>query len=65
MLDPAARVRMGRVFLGFSVLMLAVAAVVGFGIVPVAPSGRWLLAGALGVAGVLEAFIGQRFMGKR
>jgi hypothetical protein len=56
---------MGWVFLGFSVLMLAVAAVVGFGIVPVAPSVRWLLAGALGVAGVLEALIGQRCMGKR
>ena len=44
--------------------MLVVAVVFGFGIVPVAPSVRWLLAGALGAAGVLEAIIGLRFMGE-
>ena len=64
MLDPAARARMGRVFLASGAVMLAVAAVFGFGVIPVAPSVRWLLTGALGAAGVLEAIIGVRFLGE-
>ena len=64
MLDQAGRARMGRVLLASGAVMLAVAAVFGSGVIPVAPSVRWLLAGALGAAGVLETIIGLRFMGE-
>jgi len=54
---------MGRVLLAFGAVMLAVAAVFGFGVISGAPSVRWLLSGAFGAAGVLEVIIGLRFMG--
>ncbi len=64
MLDQAGRARMERVLLAFGAVMLVVAAVFGFGVISVAPLVRWLLSGAFGAAGALEAIIGLRFMGE-
>ena len=62
MLDPAARGRMGRVFIVSGALLLFVAALLGSGVVPVGPAIRWLLAGALGAAGFIEVILGLRFL---
>ena len=62
MLNPAARGRMGRVFVASGGVLLFVAALFGSGVLPVAPSVRWLLAGALGTAGFIEVILGLRFL---
>ena len=62
MLDPAARGRMGRVFIALGGALLLVAALLGSGVLSVAPAIRWLLGGALGVAGLIEVILGLRFL---
>jgi drug/metabolite transporter superfamily protein YnfA len=62
MLDPAARGRMGRVFIASGGVLLLVGVVFGSGVLPAAPSIRWLLGGALVAAGCIEVVLGLRFL---
>ena len=57
------RHRVGKVFLGSAAVMLVVAALFGFGIIPVPPSVRAILASVLGAAAAVEGFFGIRLMG--
>ena len=64
MLPPEARRRVGLIFLGSAALMLGLAVLFGTGIIPLAQPTRAILAGALAAAGLIEGFIGLRFLGE-
>ncbi len=61
-MTPAARRRAGVIFLGSAGLTLLLAVV--FGVFQFPSPTRAILAGAFGVAGAVEAFIGLRFLGE-
>ena len=56
--DPATRRRLGRIFIGIGVLMLAAAAVFGAGAVPLPPPGGVIVAAVLVLAGAVMATFG-------
>jgi len=63
---PPGRVRalVGKLLLSSAVLMLALAVVFWFGVIPLAPGARPLVAGVLVVAAVADALVGLRFLGE-
>ena len=56
--DPATRRRLGRIFIGIGVLMLAAGAVFGAGAVPLSPPGGIIVAAVLVLAGVVMTTFG-------
>ena len=57
MAAPEMRRRLGRIFVGIGLLLLAAAALFGLGIVPLPPPGGIIVAAVLALAGlVMEAF---------
>ena len=56
--DPATRRRLGRIFIGIGVLMLAAAAVFGAGAGPLPPPGGVIVAAVLALAGAVMAIFG-------
>ncbi len=63
-MPPATRRRAGLIFLGSAGLMLLLAVVFAAGVFQLPPPTRAILAGAFGVAGIVEGFIGVRFLGE-
>ena len=63
-MTPAARRRAGLIFLGSAGLTLLLAVVFGAVTFQFPSPTRAILAGAFGVAGAVEAFIGLRFLGE-
>lgn len=55
---PATRRRLGRIFIGIGVLMLAAAAVFGAGAVPLPAPGGVIVAAVLALAGAVMATFG-------
>ena len=57
MAAPETRRRLGRIFVGIGLLLLAAAVLFGLGIVPLPPPGGIIVAAVLALAGfVMEAF---------
>ena len=58
MASPETRRRLGRIFLGIGLLLLAAAALFGVGIVPLPAPGGIIVAAVLALAGVVMATFG-------
>ena len=58
MAAPDTRRRLGRIFVGIGLLMLAAAALFGAGAVPLPPPGGIIVAGVLALAGVVMGTFG-------
>ena len=61
---PGGRARGGRILIASAALMLVAAALCAIGVIPVANPTRNILAGVLAVSGLIEGFIGLRFLGE-
>jgi hypothetical protein len=66
MAAPPARVRalVGKLLLSSAVVMLGLALAFWFGVIPLGPGARPLVAGVLVVASVADALVGLRFLGE-
>ena len=58
MASPDALRRLGRIFIGIGLLLLAAAGLFGAGVVPLPPPGGMIVAGVLALAGVVMATFG-------
>ena len=58
MATPETRRRLGRIFVGIGLLLLAVAVLFGVGIVPLPAPGGFIVAAVLALAGVVMATFG-------
>jgi hypothetical protein len=56
--SPETRRRLGRIFVGLGLMLLAAAALFGAGIVPLPPPGGLIVAAVLALAGVVMATFG-------
>ena len=58
MATPETRRRLGRIFVGIGLLLLAVAVLFGVGIIPLPAPGGFIVAAVLALAGVVMATFG-------
>ena len=63
-MDLRGRRRVGRVFVASGVTMIVIAALLGFGVIPVAQPVRSILTAVLAAAGAVEGVIGLRLLGE-
>ena len=63
-MDPQKRRRLGQVFVASGLIMITVAGLFGFGVIPVGQPVRGILTAVLGAAGATEGIVGLRLLGE-